>query len=142
MKNTYATMNEFIGIIRLITSEEHISLVTVESAGTLWNTLVIDNTDTANYLREGNMVKLVCKESAVSIAKNATGLFSIRNRVACVISEIQTGTVLSSVLLAGTGLLLRSIITTNAVRELNLQIGDKVDALIKTTDISLLQTDV
>ena len=134
-------MNELIGTIKSIVSEDHISLVVAEAAGVNWHTLVIDNRDTASYLNEGKKIKLVCKESAVSIAKNVTGLFSIRNRVSCVVSGIQTGTVLYSVLLAGNGFALTSVITTNSVKELNLQQGDEIEALIKTTDISLMQPE-
>ena len=131
-------MNELTGIIKSITTEEHISLVVVEAAGIEWHTLVIDNPDTADYLQQGKGVKLVCKESAVSIAKKVTGLFSIRNRIPCLISEIKSGNVLSTVLLDCKVYKLASVITTNAVKELALQTGDEVEALIKTTDISLM----
>lgn len=134
-------MNELDGTIKTITTEEHISLVVVDVAGISLNALVIDTPDTASYLMEGKKIMIVFKESAVSIAKNVTGLFSIRNRIPCVITEIKIGIVLSAISLAANSISLSSVITTNAVKQLDLQPNDKVEALIKTTDISIMQAE-
>ncbi len=134
-------MNELTGVIESITTEEHISLVVVKAAGTEWYTLVIDTPETTDYLQQGKSVALVFKESAVSIGKKITGLFSIRNRIPCLVSGIQSGSVLSTVSLRHNEQTLVSVITTNAVKDLALQTGDEVEALIKTTDIALMQAD-
>ncbi len=134
-------MNQINAAIKSIITEDNVSLVVAQGAGIEFFSLVIDNTDTADYLQEGKPVEIVFKESAVSIAKNATGLFSIRNRISCTISGIQTGNVLTTVSLDCKGHLFKSVITTNAAKELDLQTGESVEALIKTTDISLLQPE-
>lgn len=134
-------MNQLSGVIKSIITEEHISLVVVESAGFDWYGLVIDTPETASYLLEGKEIEIVFKESAVSIAKNITGLISIRNRIPCRITDIKIGAVLSTISLFFNGIFLSSVITTNAVKQLDLQIDDKVKALIKTTDISLMQVE-
>ena len=134
-------MNQFNAVIKSIETEEQISLVVAQAAGISFYTLVIDNKNTAGYLQEGKAVTLVFKETAVSVAKNAQGQFSIRNRIACTVSRIQTGTVLSTVSLDCKGHIITSIITAQAANELNLQPGDGVEIFIKSTDISLMQTD-
>jgi molybdopterin-binding protein len=134
-------MNEFNAVIKSIETEDHISLVIAQAAGISFYTLVIDNQETADYLQEGKAVTLVFKENAVSLAKNLSGQLSIRNKLPCTITGMETGNVLSSVSLDCKGHKLVSVITTNAVKALNLQNGDHVEALIKTTDISLLQPE-
>ena len=134
-------MNRLHAVITSIETENEISLVVAQEAGLSFYSLVLGNASTAGYLQEGKPVILVCKESAVSVAKGVNGLLSIRNRISCTVSNIETGHVLSAVSLACKGNVLTSVITTNAVKELNLQVGDKVEALIKTTDISLMQPE-
>ncbi len=131
-------MNQLNAVIKAIHTEEHISLVVVQAAGIAFHALLLDNPASAEYLQEGNPVVLVFKESAVSIAKNATGQLSIRNRIPCTVANLQIGNVLSTVLLNCKGHTFSSVVTTNAIKELNLQTGDQVEALIKTTDISLM----
>ena len=133
-------MNQFNAVIKSIETEEQISLVVAQAAGISFYTLVLDNRDTAGYLQEGKAVVLVFKESAVSIAKNGQGQFSIRNRIACTVSKIQAGSVLATVSLDCKGHIITSVITAPAINELNLQPGDSVELFIKSTDISLMQT--
>jgi molybdate transport system regulatory protein len=131
-------MNQLNAVIQSMETEENISIIVAAAAGKEWYALVIDNIDTAPHLKPGSAVALVFKETAVSLAKGVSGQLSIRNRLAGTVSRIKIGTTLSEVGLHCDGFSLTSIITTNAVQELNLQEGDVVEALIKTTDISLM----
>lgn len=132
-------MNEVNAVIKAIHTEGNVSVVVAQGAGIVFHSMVIDTPGTADYLQDGKPVMVTFKESAVSIAKNLSGLVSIRNRIPCTVSGIQKGDVLTTIKLGCKGHVLESLITTNAAEELDLQTGDSVEALIKTTDISLQQ---
>ena len=132
-------MNEINAVIKSIQTEGNVSVVVAQGAGIAFHSMVIDTPETANYLQNGKPVIVVFKESAVSIAKNISGALSIRNRIPCTVSGVQKGDVLTTVKLDCKGHVLESLITTDAAKELGLQTGDSVEALIKTTDISLQQ---
>ena len=132
-------MNEINAVIKAIHTEGNISVVVAQGAGIAFHSMVIDTPETEDYLQNGKPVVVVFKESAVSIAKNISGLLSIRNRIPCTVSGVQKGDVLTTIQLDCKGHVLNSLITTHAAEELDLQEGDSVEALIKTTDISLQQ---
>lgn len=134
-------MNEVNAVIKAIHTEGNLSVVIAQGAGIAFHSMVIDTPDTADYLQDGKPVIVVFKESAVSIAKNISGLLSIRNRIPCTVSEVKKGDVLATIKLDCKGHVFESLITTYAAEELALQPGDSVEALIKTTDISLQATE-
>jgi molybdate transport system regulatory protein len=134
-------MNQLHAVIKSIETEDHISLVTVEVAGISFSTLVIDTPATATYLREGNEVVMVFKETAMSIAKNLSGGLSIRNRFPATVAAIKKGKVLTSVSLDCKGYPLTAVITTASANMLALKPGDLVEGLVKTNDISLMQQE-
>lgn len=132
-------MNEINAVIKAIHTEGTVSVVVAQGAGIAFHSMVLDTPETAEYLQEGKPVVIAFKESAVSIAKNVSGLLSIRNRIPCTVSGVEKGDVLAMVKLDCKGHVFESLITTSAAEELDLKGGDSVEALIKTTDISLQQ---
>jgi molybdate transport system regulatory protein len=134
-------MNQLTAIIKRIETEENISLVAVEADSMSFTTLVIDTPATAGYLREGNEVMMVFKETAMSIAKNLSGSLSIRNRFPGTITSVKSGKVLTAISLLCKGNPLTSVITTHAANDLALAVGDTVEGLVKTNDISLMQKE-
>src|SRR5947209_19126859 len=117
-------MNQLHAVIKTIETEDNISLVVVEAIGISFSVLVIDTPATAAYLEEGNEVIMVFKATAMSIAKNLSGGLSIRNRFPATIAAIESGKVLSSVLLECKGYMLEAVITTRSANALALQVGD------------------
>lgn len=134
-------MNRIKGTITAIKTDEGISLVTVEAAGQLFSSVVIDTPQTAPYLRVGNPVFLVFKETEMAIGKDLSGDLSIRNRFAATISAIEESSVLAKITLDFNGQQLVSMITTASSRRLKLQVGDKVEGLVKTTEMSLMKME-
>ena len=134
-------MNQLNAVIKSIETEESISLVVVEAMGISFSVLVIDTPASAAYLEEGNDVIMVFKATAMSVAKNLSGGLSIRNRFPATIVAIEGGKVLSSVLLDCKGVMLEAVITTHAAEGLALQVGDAVEGLVKTHDISLMHKE-
>ena len=134
-------MNQLHAVIKSIETEENISLVILEAAGLSFSTLVIDTPSTATYLKQGTEVIMVFKETAMSVAKNLSGGLSIRNRFPSVITTIKNGKVLTAITLDCKGNQLTAVITTHSANSLGVEIGDVVEGLVKTNDISLVQKD-
>jgi molybdate transport system regulatory protein len=134
-------MNQLNAVIKSVETEENISIVTVEAMGIPFSILVIDTPATAAYLEEGSEVIMVFKATAMSVAKSLSGGLSIRNRFPATVAAIQSGKVLSSVLLDCKGNMLEAVITTRSADGLALQVGDVVEGLVKTNDISLMQKE-
>ncbi len=88
-------------------------------------------------IKIGTQVKLVIKPSHITIAKNFTGDISYSNKLDSTIVSIENGKLLSSVKLDFFDSTLESIITHTASQKMNLQVGDKVIAFIKESELSI-----
>lgn len=120
--------------------EIHGSIALVEAISgrfRLTATLVGASEEAANW-HAGMAVTLLFKETEVSIAKNLSGLISLRNRIAAVVIGVERGKLLSRVDLDAGGQLLASVITTRAADALGLAPGDEVEALVKANEMTVL----
>jgi molybdate transport system regulatory protein len=131
-------MNKLEGIIIHITSQDDLSLIDLKVDNDLFTTILI-NSDDIDYLKTDNKVFILFKETEVSIAKNLSGILSIRNKMRSKVKEILKGKILTKVVLDYKDKSIISIITTRSVNELDLQIGDEVDALVKTNEVSIMK---
>ncbi len=135
-------MNKLEATIKEILTHDGISLVKLESPdNVVFTSVVIDTPETAGYLKTGNRVNMLFKETEVSIAKGAVENISLQNRIPCKIKAINTGVLFCELHLVWGDNNLYSIITGNACRQLMLQENDAVTALIKTNEISLSPHD-
>jgi molybdate transport system regulatory protein len=135
-------MNTITGIISEIQSYEGISLVKVEAGNqVLFTSVVLDTVETTDYLKIGSTVKIIFKETEVIISKDSNPKISIQNRLPCLIRSIKRGTILSQIELIFGESFIRSIITSNACKQLELKVNDLVLALIKTNEVSLSPND-
>jgi molybdopterin-binding protein len=100
-------------------------------------TLSMMSLDLSDDIQIGTVVKLVIKPSHIAIAKNFSGEVSYSNKLDTSISSIKNGQLLSSVKLNFFDTTLESIITVNSSKRMNLQVGDKVIAFIKASEISI-----
>lgn len=132
-------MNQLRGRITGIESNDHVSLVDVEVSGDTFSAMLLETPDSAPYLAIGNEVQLLFKETEVSLAKNLSGLISLRNRVQGRVRAVRSGAILSEVVLEYRGHTLTSIITTRSIKRLDIQQGDEVEALIKANEVSLME---
>ncbi|HTB52161.1 MAG TPA: TOBE domain-containing protein [Ferruginibacter sp.] len=134
-------MNTLTGTITAIQSHDNLSLVKVLSNDASFTSIVLDTPAITDYLTIGNTIRLLFKETEVIIAKNFDIAISVQNRIPCSIHSIVTGVLLSQVNLSFGNVMISSIITTNAVKQLGLQENDTVLALIKTNEVSLSPHD-
>ena len=130
-------MNRLRGRIKGIESNGHVSLVDVDVDGQVFVAILLESPQTAPYLVEGNAVDVLFKETEVSLAKNLTGLISLRNRVQTAVRHIHKGEILSEVELDYHGRSLTSIVTSRSIARLELKEGDAVEALVKANEVSL-----
>lgn len=132
-------MNRLHGTIVAIDSNRHMSLVDVTVGGDVFTATLLETPETADYLRVGADVTLLFKETEASLAKNLSGLISLRNRFPAIVRSIERGNILSAVELDYAGKTLTSVITTRGVDRLQLAIGDAVEALVKANEIALME---
>ena len=132
-------MNKLQGIITGIQQSGAILLVDADVNGHGFSALLIESAFRPDWLQVGNTIDLVFKETEVSLAKNLQGQISMRNRMKCVVREIERGDLLSKIKLSFLNHTVTSAITTRAVDSLSLTVGEEVEALIKANEVSLMR---
>lgn len=132
-------MNKLPGIITNIQQSGAILLVDIRVADRLFSALLIESANQPEWVKIGETIDIVFKETEVSLAKNLSGQISLRNRMQCVVLKIDRGELLSRVFLKFQDYTLSSAITTRSVASLNLNIGDEVEALVKSNEVSLMK---
>ena len=130
-------MNNLKGNIVSITVQEKMSLVKVKSGQVLFTVIVIDTPESASYLKEGNTVNLIFKETEVIIGKGTAFAISLQNRIVGKLKFIRSGALLSKLVVDTELGEIASIITSNAVNDLGLLVGDEVTIMVKTSEIML-----
>ena len=134
-------MNRLRGRIISIQSNDHVSLVDVDVSGDIFTATLLETHEDASYLRMGNVVDVLFKETEVSLAKGLSGLISLRNRVNTTVKFVRSGIILSEVVLDYRGQAISSIITTGSIRRLDIKPGDEVEALVKANEVTLMEAD-
>ncbi len=115
------------------------SLVDVTVGDEVFTATLLETPETAEYLKVGNRVQLLFKETEVSLAKDLQGFISLRNRFPVSIISIDRGDILSAVNLNYSGKPVMSVITTRGVERLQLAVGDQLEALVKANEIALIE---
>ena len=116
-----------------------ILLVDVDIDGHSFSSMLINSATYPEWLQTGQLVTLVFKETEVSLAKNLSGLISMRNHIKCSVRQIERGELLSKISLQFQKYKIISAITTRSVDMLKLQPGDEVEALVKANEVSLMK---
>jgi molybdopterin-binding protein len=130
-------VNRLPGIILAVASEGDISLVDVAVEENTLTAMLVETAETAPYLRAGNAVSVLFKETEVSLGKALSGRLSLRNRLQAEVVEMLKGELLAEVKLDCGGHRLVSIVTRRAAERLELAVGDRVEALIKANEVML-----
>jgi molybdate transport system regulatory protein len=130
-------MNKLQAEISGISTSEDLSLVTLSCQEELFSSIIINHQE--DYIQEGKTVYMVFKETEVSIGKNLSGGLSIRNRFQSKIESIDKGKLLSELKLNFKGQIITSVITTSSLEKLDLQPGEEVEGLLKTTELFIMK---
>ncbi len=134
-------MNKISGIVTAVISEGEISLVEVNAFGITLSALVLESANTCAYMQIGMPVMVFFKESEASICLPPVMGLSIRNRIPCEIKSVTKGNILCHLALEWEGGRLHALITLRAYQELKLIQGMNVVALIKSTEVSLADSN-
>ncbi len=132
-------MNKLPGRITKVQQSGAILLVDVNVDGHGFSALLIESATHPEWLQAGNTIDLVFKETEVTLAKNLSGIISMRNRMKCTVQRIERGELLSKISLKFHEYIVTSAVTTRAVDSLQLAIGDEVEALVKANEVSLMK---
>ena len=132
-------MNRLSGIIAKIQQSGAILLVDVDVDGHDFSAMLIESATQPEWIQKGNSIKLVFKETEMSLEKNLTGMISMRNRIKCMVQHIERGELLSKVEVKFKGYAIISTIATRSFDSLNIKVGDELEALVKANEVSLMK---
>ncbi len=90
-------------------------------------------------IKKGIQVKLIIKPFSIVLAKDFIGEISYLNRLEVKIKSIEIGDILTNIELECSNYILESTVTTKSLNSMSLRKGDTILALIRATDISILE---
>jgi len=128
-------MNILKGTIEKLTISGSLTLIGIKVDTIDMSAIVIDTPKTAPYLKIGNTITVVFKETEVIIGKGNTDEISLRNKFKGTIEILESKELLSKLTINTNVGKISSIITTNAVKQLKLELGTTVTAMVKTNEI-------
>ena len=134
-------MNRLRGTIAAVESNDHLSLVEVDVGATRFTAILLETPQDAAYLAAGRAVTLLFKETEVSLARDLRGQISLRNRFPVTVTAVRRGGILSQVSLDFEGAPLQSVVTTRSIAGMAIAAGDRVEALVKSSAMSLTEAD-
>ncbi len=129
-------MNKIDAKVEAIESLENITVVSFSSFG---QALKMMSLELDKNIKIGSKVTLGVKASSISIAKNLSTELSISNQLQTTVISVNNGILLTSIKLRFEDFILESIITLESSKRLSLHEGDTVIALIKSSDLSILE---
>ena len=129
-------MNRIDAVVTAIDSFENITIVSFEAAGQPMRMMALE---LDKSLVVSSKVTLGAKASNIALAREFSGMLSISNQLKVTIESINNGTLLSSIKFSFAGSLTESIITRESVSRMNLQVGTDIIALIKSSELSILE---
>ncbi len=130
-------MNILKGNISSIKVNGDLSIVKVDLGGPIFSTILIDTPETADFLKIDNEVKVIFKETEVILGVGDMSGISLRNKLPGKVHRIESDELLTKVTIKTDLGFISSIITTNAVKQLNISVGLELSAMIKTNEMML-----
>jgi molybdate transport system regulatory protein len=130
-------MNALSGEIETLDVSGNLTLVGLRVGECNFKSIVVDTPETVKYLQIGGTVKVLFKETEVIIGTGEHLQISLRNKMKASITTIEKGKLLAKLIMQTNAGEVISIITTNAVNQLELKEGSSVLAMVKTNEILL-----
>ncbi len=130
-------MNILKGHIDSIKVNGDLSIVKVRVGSAVFSTILIDTPETAPYLFVDNEVKIIFKETEVILGVGDMSGISLRNKMKGKVSHIESDTLLSKVSIDTEMGTITSIITSNAVKQLQIVQDMELTAMVKTNELML-----
>lgn len=128
-------MNTLSACVTTIENSSHLCALNVTYGNDLFELILVESL----ALSHGDTVTLVFKETEVILQQTSAQVSSANTQKGTIVS-IESGIVLTSVVLAYRDTTITSLITTNAYKRLELSIGDEVMWMVQPSEISLLRS--
>lgn len=132
-------MNKLRGKIVDIQSSDNISIVQVDVAGDILSSIILEGKDGPSNYKLNDRVTLLFKETEVGVAKDLTGMISLRNRFKATIKKIDKGHILAKVTLNYKEHTIESIISAQSASQMKLKDKEEVEWLVKTNEVTLMK---
>lgn len=129
-------MNEIVAKVVEIKNNQNLHLVKFETQNQYLNMISLELPN----IKIGLHVKLSIKPMSIVIAKDFSGLISFSNRLSATIKEINKGELMCSIRLSFDQNELESVMSLEAIENMNLEAGDDVTLFIKASEISIKET--
>lgn len=129
-------MSKILATIKDIKTVDSLNIVTFDFFG---NELKMMSLELGNSVQVGIKVLLGVKPTSIAIAKSFNGEISFSNKLSGKIISVDNGELLCNVKLAIANTTFESIITIDSAKKMELQIGDEVSALIKASELSIVE---
>jgi len=127
-------MSSISAEIKNIQSVEDLNIITFSAQTECLKMMSLELNRT---LQIGSKVSLSVKASNIALAKGTSALLSYSNQLPVTILAIDEGILLSSIEVDFFGETLESLITTDSKKRMQLKVGERVTALIKSSDLAL-----
>jgi len=128
-------MNIIQATITAIASVESLHIVKFDFEGTVLSMMSLE---LADEIVVGRVVNLTVNPTYIALAKECMGIMSYSNQIDAKIVSIDRGELLSSVKLLAGERELESIITTESLLRMGLELEDRVIMLIKASELSIV----
>lgn len=129
-------MNTIKACVTKIEGIDSVNLVSFDAQG---ESLVMMSLELNLSLEIGSRVLLGIKATTVSVAKEKNTMLSISNQIPVRIENINNGELLSSIKLSFSDTIIESIITKKSALHMDLKPQDKLIALVKASDLSIVE---
>ncbi len=137
-------MNQLSGHLLAIDTQGSVSIADVavgEHGKLILTAMVLGAAHPATTWSIGQPVTMLFKESEVALARQLSGQISLRNRMPGQVVALEQGRLLTRVRLAlqdVSGSCIESLITTRSATAMQLAIGDQLEALVKSNEMSMM----
>ncbi|MBD3637566.1 MAG: TOBE domain-containing protein [Crocinitomicaceae bacterium] len=128
-------MNKLKATVSSVKSNHGISVVQLEVSGNLIKALIVNTENEAFKVKADEEVHVLFKETEVVLAKEESVKVGISNKLECTVKRIEIGEILSQVEMDCQGGMIKAVLLTELVQELDVKQGDNVWALIKSNEI-------
>ena len=132
-------MNRLSGKIENIKTKNSLSFVSIKVGTATLFAIVMQTLHNSPHLKIGNPIQVIFKATEVIISTGLVDRISLQNRLAGKIYTIESGLLMSRLLLKTEIGMLISVIPTISVNRLELKVDSEITAMIKSNNLMLIK---
>lgn len=130
-------MNILKGKISSMKTSGRLTIVSVDLNDVVIKSIIIENPDTVSYLKAGNPIKAMFKETEVVLGRGNEISVSMENQIEGKITKIVKGELLCDIDLDTKVGKMTATLLSESVSKLKFKENETVTAMVKTTEIML-----